>query len=732
MRNKQSLNGYWSYRIGEGGYVKKKVPFSALPVGLSECKLDFDSEYKNERAFLVFEGITYEATAVLNGKELGKMLAYCEYRFEITDILKEEGNTLSVFLSDMYPAFGPSEGWENYGGIIRDVYVEYTSRAYIKETLWNASLSEDMTEAECTFDITSDGKLTSARAILTDKGGNIVASADSTDGKFAFTVHSPALWSPDTPTLYTLTCSLFDGEEVIDTLSQKVGFKSFEKKGKRFLLNGEPIFILGVNRHDLWGDGEGHTLTEEQMQKDMRMIKETGVNYVRLVHYPHNKRILEIADEIGLLVSEEPGLWWSDTSNKEISEGALEVMRRTVIRDRNHVSVAFWLAFNECFFTLDYLKESVRVCRENDPFRMVSGANCMSLEETKENFLSCGFDFYTMHPYAPTTDRIIESASTLTEMPLIFTEWGGYYVHNNPQLFGIFIKQITDLWNNPDSEPVVAGATYWCWAEMNEFGRRAPACTGGMLREGLVDAYRNILPDHKIFRETFAALLAPRKEPTYPFNVIAPDVREGTFSPINIEGALSSEEKEKAWGDMLDEARKPIPRYHHNSKKNRPIKHGPVIPYDTARAGELPLALVKKPYAIFGEIEISINRRASALYIVGNTSIPKGYPIDGKYGEDVCEYTITYEDGSECTEVMKNGADVTTAESRFGPSRIDPVAASSGRLFEFRYDDAWEHYIVNLHRLHADEAKVISSFKIRNSGNGYIPLLYGITLGGIE
>ena len=74
------------------------------------------------------------------------------------------------------------------------------------------------------------------------------------------------------------------------------------------------------------------------------------------------------------------------------------------MRDRNHISIAFWLSFNECKCTLEYLKEAARVCRENDPYHMVSGANCMSLEMTKENFLNCGFDFYTMHPYAPTVD----------------------------------------------------------------------------------------------------------------------------------------------------------------------------------------------------------------------------------------------------------------------------------------------------------------------------------------
>ena len=125
-----------------------------------------------------------------------------------------------------------------------------------------------------------------------------------------------------------------------------MGFKELKVQGKRFLLNGKPLFLMGVCRHDLWGD-QGHVMTREQMRQDMAMIKATGANFVRLVHYPHHPYILELADELGLMVSEEPGLWWSDMKDQAIFDGSLEVMRRTVIRDRSHVSVAFWLSFNE-------------------------------------------------------------------------------------------------------------------------------------------------------------------------------------------------------------------------------------------------------------------------------------------------------------------------------------------------------------------------------------------------
>ena len=99
-------------------------------------------------------------------------------------------------------------------------------------------------------------------------------------------------------------------------------------------------------------------------------------------------------------------------------------MRRTILRDRNHVSVAFWLCFNECKFTDDCLKECVETCRRYDPTRMVSGANNQTATETLRYFNKYGFDFYTIHPYAPTYEKAKECIKVLNDKPLIFTEWG--------------------------------------------------------------------------------------------------------------------------------------------------------------------------------------------------------------------------------------------------------------------------------------------------------------------
>ena len=133
-----SLNGIWKYRVGFGDFSDISVPFSRLPVGRSECVKKFDMLELSDKIFLKFDGITYYAKVTLNGVALGEMLPYSEYEFDVTEIVKQKENTLTVVLEDINRAFGPSNGWENFGGIIRDVYLELRGKSNVLERgiLW--------------------------------------------------------------------------------------------------------------------------------------------------------------------------------------------------------------------------------------------------------------------------------------------------------------------------------------------------------------------------------------------------------------------------------------------------------------------------------------------------------------------------------------------------------------------------------------------------------------------
>ncbi len=724
-RKTQLLNGFWDYKIADGEYTKKRVPYSDYAVGVSYCRRFFDNELPDSRAFLVLDGITYAATVTLNGKTLGKMLPYCEYRFEITDIIRDKDNELCVQIIDITPAFGPSEGWENYSGIIRDVYVEYYPSSFISDTVFSASFSDDYKKAFAAVKTTVEGEYDKVSFTLTDPFGNETAAGEGTDVHFE--VRSPLLWTPDTPHLYTLAVSVYKNGEVTDTDIRKVGFKELKAKGKRFYLNGEPLFLVGVCRHDLFGD-QGHMMSEEQMRADMQMIKDNGSNFVRLVHYPHHKKVLDIADEIGLMVSEEPGLWWSNVKNEEIFNGSLEVLRRTVIRDRSHVSVAFWLSFNECIFTPEYLRAAAKVCRENDPTRMVSGANCMDIPMTKKHFAECELDFYTMHPYSPTPERMIESAVELNDKLLMLTEWGGYHVYENPHLFGEFVDEMVKLWQNDEDKPVIAGAAAWCWAEVFEFNRYMPACKDGVLHEGLVDRFRRPLSCLKVFKEHYAKLNV-KPEPERSMQVHEYYAPSGDYETVSLCGLTDTKDQIKAYEKMTEDALVPIKRFIFVERKQRVLDIGPILPDDVYSIGTLPADLIKKPLVMTDQCSIKLDLpEAKAIYLIGCTGMPKGFPIEGELGEKAAVCTVGYNDGTSADIPLRNGYEVSTACAWFGPSRINPRASKAQRVIDFINQPDRERYVANMLKIDVPADKKAVSLSISGAGNGFDLLFYGVTV----
>ena len=735
-RTKQILNGWWDYRIADGRYTKKQIPYSDPPVGFAECRTTFDRSLDGigKRAFLVLEGITYSAEVSFNGVTLGKMLPYCEYRYEVTELIKSENNVLSVIIRDTEIVFGAGEGWENYSGITRDVYIEYTNESRIENVFFHSEVNEKLTAAECVAEIKIDNPKDGLTLELTlcDKGRRIAHFATlpvtGEMTRFEWTLDNPILWSPDCPTLYDLEIELIRGGSDIDSYCHKVGFKRLETRGRYFYLNGNRFFLLGVCRHEIWGE-KGHMLTDDEIRQDLTMIKNLGCNYCRLVHYPHRKKTLEIADEIGLFVSEEPGLWWSDMKDQTIVDASLEVLRRTVTRDRNHVSVAFWLAFNECIFTPEFIKESGRVCREVDPYRMVSGANCMSIEMTKQYFKECGFDFYTMHPYHTDPWQMTNCARQLTDMPLVFTEWGGHPVFNSPFHLKQFITEVVHLWQNDDGGETITGASFWCFAEMYEINRAKPACYDGLQCEGLVDRFRNPNVGYHTFRTEFAKLHTKQTIP-YFLTVEKFLADKENYTTIDLSEMAEAEEQNEIFAEMMKKSAEPIPRFHFECRNVRHMAKGPVLPEKIRALGTLPVDLSNKPVVIVPEkdFELKIDAVTDKIHLIGMTGMPKGYPIDGVFGEKMGEIIVSYEDGTEAVTSLRNGYEITTACAWYGPSRINPVASEAPRAIKFINDMDREHFVANLYSLPTDSEKKIEKITLRVTEEGYNLLIYGITV----
>ena len=196
------LNKEWSF---SSCGVKKSidVPFSHLPVGRSVCEKSFSYDGHAERVFLKFDGITYLANVTFNGKPLGKMLPYCEYSFDVTNVIDKE-NLISVELEDINAAFGPTEGWENFGGIIRDVSLMLLPENHITDVFFKSTLTDGFTSAEINVDVECAQNRGEIEISLFDGEEKILCYTQRAGETKTQTLKKIKLWSPDEPHLYRL------------------------------------------------------------------------------------------------------------------------------------------------------------------------------------------------------------------------------------------------------------------------------------------------------------------------------------------------------------------------------------------------------------------------------------------------------------------------------------------------------------------------------------------------
>ena len=176
------------------------------------------------------------------------------------------------------------------------------------------------------------------------------------DGKFSyvFKIQDPELWSPENPNLYNLQANIIDTDsgEILDSYSASFGcrwFKADPEKG--FFLNGQPIKLIGANRHQDF-ENMGNAVPNAIHRKDYQMIKDMGANFIRTAHYPQDPEVYRICDELGLLVWTEVPVINDVTDSEAYHQNAVNMQREQILQLYNHPSIVFWGIMNEIFIRL--------------------------------------------------------------------------------------------------------------------------------------------------------------------------------------------------------------------------------------------------------------------------------------------------------------------------------------------------------------------------------------------
>lgn len=356
----------------------------ANPAGLYIRDFQLPEEWAGQEQYLVFEGVNACFYLWVNGTYAGySQGSRVPAEFRITSCLKAGLNRIAVMVLKWCDGtYLEDQDLWRFSGIYRDVYLLSREKAHIRDVFNRQELAPGFVNALLSSEIETTGGQVEVAAVLKDADGEVVASGKSlVDGKgtISLEVANPTLWNAEHPYLYTLY--LHAGQEV---LRFAVGFKQVEIHNSVFTINGQPVKLKGVNRHDSHPT-LGQTIPLNHMIQDLNLMKAHNINTIRTSHYPNDPRFLELCDQYGFYVVDEADLECHGIGSAEgWAEGAFHRLAvnpawelafvdravRMVERDKNHACVTMWSMGNESGYGANHIAMA-RWTRQRDPSRPV-------------------------------------------------------------------------------------------------------------------------------------------------------------------------------------------------------------------------------------------------------------------------------------------------------------------------------------------------------------------------
>lgn len=360
------LNGYGDPIYVNVGYAWRSqfknnpplVPTENNHVGSYRKEIILPADWKGKEIFAHFGSVTSNMYLWVNGRYVGYSEdSKLEAEFNLTNYLKPGKNVIAFQVFRWCDgSYLEDQDFFRYSGVGRDCYLYARDKKYIQDIRLTPDLDSQYKDG--TLNIAVDLKGSGTVALdLTDTQGNSVATADlKGSGKLNTTlsISNPAKWTAETPNLYTLTATLKNGNNVVEVIPVKVGFRKIELKGGQILVNGQPVLFKGADRHEMDPDG-GYVVSLERMLQDIKVMKELNINAVRTCHYPDDNRWYDLCDQYGLYVVAEAnveshGMGYGDQTlakNPSYAKAHMERNQRNVQRGYNHPSIIFWSLGNE-------------------------------------------------------------------------------------------------------------------------------------------------------------------------------------------------------------------------------------------------------------------------------------------------------------------------------------------------------------------------------------------------
>ena len=447
------------------------VPRDHNPAGAYRRSFAVPADWRGLDVYLHFGAVKSFFNVWVNGRKVGfSKDSKTPAEWRVTPYLRDGENTLAVeVLRWSDGSYLEAQDFWRLSGIERDVFLYAAPPVRIRDLFARAGLDAAYRDGLLSLEVAvrngRTGSAAAAHAVtatLRDAAGRTLfaetkpvafSGTDEASVAFARPVKSPARWSAETPVLYPLAVELKDAAgRTLEAVALRVGFRTSEIKGGRLLVNGVPVLLKGVNRHE-HDPRTGHVIDEASMRRDLELMKRGNINAVRTCHYPDDPLWYDLCDEAGLYLVDEAnveshGMGYGERSlAKDPAWGPahLDRMRRVVERDKNHPSVIIWSLGNEAGDGVNF-EALYEWTKARDATRPVQ------YEQAK---LRPHTDIYC--PMYARIERLEEYAARPQTRPLILCE----YAHS----MGNSTGNLQDYWDVIEAHDQLQGAFIWDWVD---------------------------------------------------------------------------------------------------------------------------------------------------------------------------------------------------------------------------------------------------------------------------
>lgn len=522
------------YGYGQIHYTNINYPFqydppythSMNPVGVYQRYFNLNAGNELTRNYVVFEGVSSYFELYINGKYVGMSRgSHLQSEFDITDSVMQGENTITVLVySWNVESYLEDQDFFRYHGIFRDVYLLHRPENHIRDLQISANATSGIS-----VDVSFRGTPLPVEIVVYDPDGNLCN-----------TLEKPQLWNAEKPVLYGVL--LHCGREYI---YKKVGFRTVSTSPKgELLINGVPVKLKGVNRHDSH-PRYGYCVSYEDMEQDVLLMKQHNINCVRTSHYPNHPEFLELCDKYGLYVMDECDMETHGVEHafglcslKSIEEMAsnpiwensyMDRMKRMVERDKNATCVIMWSLGNEGQFGENYVKMA-QWTKQRDNTRLIH------YERTAFPNKAYGADQIDIHPCVDIISRMYTSLENLEIQGNITKDPRPYFLAEYGHAMGLGPGELKDYWDLMYRYPRLIGGCIWEWCD-HAVEKQLPDGRIGYLYGGDHGEFPhdgNFCCDGLVFpdRTPSTGLLAYKKV-IEPWKVECVDIRKGIFEITN-------------------------------------------------------------------------------------------------------------------------------------------------------------------------------------------------------